>query len=234
MPSPPQLQLINAEWCQGVGPGYWPTGIGAGLVLNLSSGTSFVNGAVQFYSAGTLTMTDNSTNYIYLDSTGTPQTKTTTFVPNDIPIAIVVTISGAIVSIVDVRQWFVMVNRPYFISYFQGDNNLTGPLGNSQNLLTHKFPSSYGGVAVNGVTFPVSLTGSVGGCLVNPTSAATITINKNGSSVGTINISTGGVMTFTFTLATTFAASDVISFVNQASADATLAGVYFTISGVRA
>ena len=122
---------------------------------------------------------------------------------------------------------------PYMISFFEGDPTAAGTPANNQILLTHKIPTQFGGIAVNNVQLPQNLTGSVGGCKVNPTSAATITIKQNGSSIGTINISTGGVVTFTFASAVTLSPGDVLDFVNQASADLTLSGIFWTISGLR-
>ena len=57
---------VNAQYVQGVAPGYWPTA-GAGLVLNIASGTATCNNAPANYAGGTLTLAANATNYVYLD-----------------------------------------------------------------------------------------------------------------------------------------------------------------------
>ena len=53
----PQTQTAtsstNAQWANGVAPGYWPTS-GAGLTLNLSGGTALCLGTLEQYSSGTL------------------------------------------------------------------------------------------------------------------------------------------------------------------------------------
>lgn len=61
----------NAKYVNGVAPGYWPTA-GAGLALNLSAGASYCgNPPVRVpYAAGTLTLTANATNYVYIDPGG--------------------------------------------------------------------------------------------------------------------------------------------------------------------
>lgn len=235
MANPEQIWAINSEWCQGVGPGYWPVA-GAGLSLTLTSGTAFINGVIYRVGASILTMVDNTTNYIYLNSTGNPASKTTTFTAGDIPIAVITTAGGVITNVEDDRDYFFSSDQfgPYIMCFSQGDPATVGRPAGNEILLTHKIPSQFGSVIINGVTLPASLTGSTGGCKTNPTSAATITIKKNTSTtLGTINISTGGVMTFTFASPATLVPGDILDFVNQTVADATLAGIFFTISGAR-
>lgn len=106
--NPQALQGYNAKWAQGVGPGYWPT-LSSGLIVHLTAGTAWCSGTIVTYASGTLTMTNNTTNYIYLNTASScvPAVKTTVFVGADIPIAIVVAASGAITTITDVRTFFV-------------------------------------------------------------------------------------------------------------------------------
>ena len=97
---------IDAKYVQGVGPGYWPTP-GAGLTLNLASGTAFC-GSIRTYGGGTLVMAASSTNYVYLDTTAncSPAANTTGFSPTTIPIAVATTSASAITSITDDRTYF--------------------------------------------------------------------------------------------------------------------------------
>lgn len=97
---------VNSRYVQGIGPGYYPTA-GSGLTLNVAAGTSFCDGAIVTYAAGTLSLTNTATNRVYLDTNCTVSFKTTAFVVGDIPIATVVTSGGAISSITDQRTWFV-------------------------------------------------------------------------------------------------------------------------------
>jgi len=101
------VQRLNAQYTNGVAPGYWPTA-GSGLTLNLSAGTVNCTGTITTYAAGTLSMTNNTTNYVYLNvsSSCAPATKTTAFAFADIPIATVVTSGGNITTITDDRTPF--------------------------------------------------------------------------------------------------------------------------------
>jgi hypothetical protein len=231
MANPEEIWAVNSEWCQGIGPGYWPVS-GTGLSLNLTAGTAFISGVIYRVGAATLTMTDNTTNYIYLDSTGNPATKTTAFTASDIPIATITTLGGVITNVEDDRNYFISPPALYLIAFFQGDATLAGPLANNQILLRHKIPSS-----VNNVVLPINLTGSTGGCITNPTATATITIKLNptgaNTTLGTISISTSGVMTFSFASAVTLVPSDILEFKNQNPADTTLSGVFWSISGAK-
>jgi hypothetical protein len=76
-------------------------------------------------------------------------------------------------------------------------------------------------------TLPANAAGSSGKCGTNPTSSATYNIKKNGSTVGTVAISTGGVFTFATTGGTSvsFAAGDTLTLVAPSSPDATLSDV---------
>lgn len=69
----------------------------------------------------------------------------------------------------------------------------------------------------------------------NPTATATFTIKKNGSSVGTLDISTAGAPTFTTTGTTvSFVAGDTLEIESQATADATMADISISLFGERA
>lgn len=102
------IYAVNAKYTNGVAPGFWPTA-GAGLTLNLAAGTSYCNNAVQTYAGGTLSMTNNTTNYVYLDQTSgpcNPASNTSGFTASTVPIAVVVTSAGAISTITDDRTFF--------------------------------------------------------------------------------------------------------------------------------
>lgn len=84
---------------------------------------------------------------------------------------------------------------------------------------------------VRGLSLPIGLTGSIitidPGSL--PTSSITLTLRKNGSSIGTIGISTLGVVTITFTSLITFAASDQFSLVWPSPQDSTANNIAITL-----
>lgn len=76
--------------------------------------------------------------------------------------------------------------------------------------------------------------GSRGHCASNPTATAVFSVQKNGVSIGTITIATGG----TFTFATTgsglesFAAGDRLTIIAPSPADVTLATVSISLLGI--
>lgn len=89
-------------------------------------------------------------------------------------------------------------------------------------------------MAVRAIDFPDDFAGSYGHCGTNPTSTATFTIKKNGSSIGSISINTSGVFTFVTTGTTTsLSAGDRISVQTPTPQDATLADVSWTFLGTR-
>jgi len=102
------LFYTNSAYTNGVAPGYAPTN-GGGLVLNISSGTTFCNTTISETSATTITLTDNSTNYVYLNfaSNCAVTANTTSFATTrQFPIAVVITSNGKITNIDDVRSFF--------------------------------------------------------------------------------------------------------------------------------
>src|ERR1039458_3104150 len=97
---------VNSRYVQGAGIGYWPTP-GTGLVLNIAAGRSRCNNTMVSYAGGTLTLTDNITNYVYLDSTAScvPASNTTGYTLALVNLATVVTSGGTIASITDDRTF---------------------------------------------------------------------------------------------------------------------------------
>jgi hypothetical protein len=98
----------NAKYTNGVAPGYAPT-TGSGLTLNLGKGTANCLGILIEYVGGTLTMTNSTTNYVYLDpaSSCAPTSNTSGFNSSTIWIAKVTASGGAITVIDDVRTGFL-------------------------------------------------------------------------------------------------------------------------------
>ena len=139
---------INAQIVNGVAPGYWPTP-GSGLTLNLSSGTVNCGGAMVSYAGGALPMTSSATNYVYLNTASScaPGWNLTGFTSTTIPIATVVTNSGAIASIVDDRT-------PFSIGVGGGGgvntalSNLANPTSINDSTLTFQLN---GGLTASGI-----------------------------------------------------------------------------------
>lgn len=84
---------------------------------------------------------------------------------------------------------------------------------------------------VRGLSLPIALAGSI--CTIEagflPTSSITITLNKNGVSIGTWVIDTSGNVVTTFTNAVTFAARDQWSISWPGSQDATAGNISITL-----
>lgn len=101
-----------------------------------------------------------------------------------------------------------------------------GAPGSSELLLAFLFTRS--------VTFEDDFSGSQFDNGTNPTSAVVIDIAKNGTDIGHIDVTTGGVGSFT-TDATTasFVAGDLLTVTAPASADATMADLRITLLGSR-
>lgn len=116
---------------------------------------------------------------------------------------------------------------PYAITFDMGGGRTQVP-GTSESLLKHVIPAN-----LVSVILPASLTGSVAKCRTAPTGSYSITINKNGSSIGSINFAASSTSaTFTFASIVTLAPGDIVEFVGG-TADATILGIFFTLSGTR-
>lgn len=88
-------------------------------------------------------------------------------------------------------------------------------------------------IAVRTIVFPANFAGSAGHIGTNPTATFAIDVQDNGSSIGTISISTGGTYTFTTASGTakTVTAGHRIEFVAPSSVDATAALIAATLLG---
>jgi hypothetical protein len=85
------------------------------------------------------------------------------------------------------------------------------------------------------VSFSANFSGSVAHAGTNPTASATYDVAQNGSSIGSLVISTSGTATFTTTSGTAkaFSASDILSITAPSSQDSTLSDVTITLAGTR-
>lgn len=113
-PDPQALQGINAKWANGVGPGYWvyqKTGTCTGLNVCISPGTvpqCVGTSHVEYAGTSSFALTNNATNYIYidLDNSCVPAVNTSGYSNRNPAIARVVTSAGVITSLKDDRSWF--------------------------------------------------------------------------------------------------------------------------------
>lgn len=89
-------------------------------------------------------------------------------------------------------------------------------------------------IAARDFTLADDFAGSRGNVGTNPTATAAFDVAKNGSSIGSISISTGGVFTFATTGGgVTMTAGDRLTITNPSPADATLADVAIVLKGTR-
>lgn len=88
-------------------------------------------------------------------------------------------------------------------------------------------------VATRPFTLFDDFAGSRGHCAVNPTATAVFDVQKNGSSIGSVSISTGGAFTFATTGGgASFAAGDRLTIVAPSPQDTTLADVAISFFGL--
>lgn len=99
-----------------------------------------------------------------------------------------------------------------------------GQVGASQLLGIYTF--------TNAITFQANWAGAAAHCGANPSATWTATVYKNGSSVGTVSISTSGVFTFASTggAPVSFAAGDVMTVIAPGF-DPSLQNIAFSLSG---
>ena len=98
-------------------------------------------------------------------------------------------------------------------------------IASSEVLMRHVVPYD--------LVIPPDLSGSVADVATNPAATWDGLLNQNGTTIGTVSISTSGVVTLTTTSGTakSIAAEDVLTFVAPASADASIAGLTVTFIG---
>ena len=178
-------------------------------------------------SNGTVSLTASTTNYLMADPvTGAVTVNTTGFTAGLIPLYAVVTGTSTVTSYTDERSYApsaltAVGTQPYdLLMYFPGvptNNQVMGRI-----------------IIPRAITLPASLTGSYASSIVAATGATTLTIAKNGSSIGTVNFGAGSASaTFTFASAVSFVAGNILTLTNQSTADATLAGVSVTLAATR-
>lgn len=103
---------------------------------------------------------------------------------------------------------------------------IDGTVSASDNLFTYVFPAA--------AEIASGAPNSVAAGTVNSTGGMTLTINKNGSAIGTIVWgATTKVASFTFAAAVTFARGDVLTITSGGSVDGTLANIGVTIAAFR-
>ena len=176
---------------------------------------------------GSVTLTASSTNYVMADATtGAVTINTTGFVAGKIPLYTVVTGASTVTSYTDQRSFapaamLALGSQPYdLLMFFPG-----APSGN-QTMVRIIVPRP--------VILPLSLSGSYGSSSTTSAAAVTLTLSRNGSSIGSVNFAAGAsTATFTFAATVTLAAGSVLTLSNQATPDTTLANISMSLAGTR-
>lgn len=78
---------------------------GGGLTANYAAGRIRDDNVITVVSAGSTVLADNTTNYVEVDNAGTVSDNAVGFTSGRVPLATVVTLTGAITSITDRRAW---------------------------------------------------------------------------------------------------------------------------------
>ena len=195
------------------------------LTWGYYGGTLGVSGTPAQIANGTVTLTPNQTNYVEATSSGVVSVNTAGFTSGRITLYTVIVNASTVTSYTDQR----------FIN-FVGTSSTTSPFD-----LTAFYPGIPTSSALvtrvpvaRAITFPASLTGSVGTATVAATSTTDFDVRKNGASVGTVRFASAST-TATFIAASliVLAAGDVISIYAPATADATLANIGIVLAGTR-
>lgn len=176
---------------------------------------------------GTVALTASSTNYLMADAaTGAVSVNTTGFASGKIPLYLIVTGTSTVTSYTDERSYapaalLATGAQPYdLLMFFPGAPTANQVMGRV--------------IMPRAITLPSSLTGSYGSSIAAATGSTTLTLAKNGSSIGSVNFAAGASSaTFTFASAVSFAAGNVLTLTNQATPDTTLTNISVTLAATR-
>jgi hypothetical protein len=136
------LFSTNTKWVQGFAPSYSFDQSSTGLTFGLLGGVNFACGSLVNYPGGSLALTANSTNFIYLDTTAScaPTLNTTGFVlSTQVPLFVVQTSSTGTVAIQDVRT--MQIQNPTGFCPISGCT-FTGPISGTT--------ATFSGASING------------------------------------------------------------------------------------
>lgn len=176
---------------------------------------------------GTVALTASTTNYLMADAaTGAVTVNTTGFSAGKIPLYLVVTGATTVTSYTDERSYAPAAllspgSTPYdLLMFFPGVPTANQVMGRI--------------IVPRAITLPSGLTGSYGSSITSAAAATTLTLAKNGTSIGTVNFASGSATaTFTFSSSVSFTAGNVLTLTNQSPADSALANVSLTLAATR-
>jgi hypothetical protein len=201
----------HASACSGLTWGYYGGQYGSNAIAN---------GAVTLAASTTnFVFADNVTGAISVNTTGTPTSK--------IALYTIVTGATTVTSYTDTRNFAPLAlvglpgTTPYdMLMYFPGV-----PLGSA--LLSRL-------IVPRAVVFASGTSTGIASAETNATNAVTLSLTRNGTAVGTVTFASGATTgTVTIPSAFTTAAGDILRLLNQSTADATLANISVTLTGLR-
>lgn len=192
------------------------------LTWGYYGGPLLVSGTPTTIANGTVALTASTTNYVEADAVGVVTRNVVGFTVGSTPLYTIVTGASTVTSYTDRRVFLYAVqSQPFDIGAYA-----PGPVSASAYLLLQPI--------LRPVTFPATLTGSVGKSLVAATAQTDFDVTKNGTSVGTMRFAAAATSA-SFIAASTinFVAGDVLAVRAPVSPDATIAGVHFALKGSR-
>lgn len=112
---------------------------GAGLSLNYAAGRVRSDNTVVSVSASSISLTDDSTNFVEVDATGTVSSNVSGFTSGRVPIGTVVTAGGSISTVNDKRAWLDVETGTLSNSNFVDKETPSGTINGSNVTFTLAF-----------------------------------------------------------------------------------------------
>lgn len=244
------LFKVNSTYVNGIAPGFAPCynamsscSSTTGLNLFIGPGTVNCSATIQHFTAETLVMTANATNYVYLNTASgcAPAVKTSVFTTADIPIAVVVTGASTVNSLDDDRSSPTVPPAAGAITQLTGDAT-AGPGSGSQIITFATVNGSPGtcGNSTNVAQVNVNAKGLVTSCTLVGISATGIgavptTTTVNGHALSSnVTISASDLMTGTLAVGNGGTGATTAAGANLAITGTTQTGTLGTSSQVSA
>lgn len=196
------------------------------------------DGTIASIANGTIALTNNATNYLYANGDGVV-TKVTSAPsgwpgplsfgsPGEDAIALyqIITSGGSVTNYTDYRTTDYgrsssgSSSQPFDLTVFY-------PGVPTASVIVTRVP------VARTITFPASLSGSVGKASVAATAQTDFDVQKNGASVGTMRFAAAATSATFISAGFSLAAGDILAIIAPASPDATLANIGAVLAGTR-
>lgn len=203
---------------------------GAGLNVTITAATAIVGNYVRTDASSTVSVTQSTTNYIFMRQNGAFTANTTGAIPGTTDnngTALLwgscVTDSTAVTSVSNSRVYFGSAVRTnaganiYDIGWF-----VAGTPTDAQVVLLYSSPRA--------VIIPSSMTGSIGRAGSASTGTVHFQVQHNGTAVGSVTFTAASTASFSLTSAIALTSGDTLKVVAPSPADSTLQNVSVTFS----